>query len=139
MGPEPAAFHPSRMPIPANFEKSVEAGFSLVRRCGAGEARPHARSRVGREGELADQQQAASGVLQRQVHAPLPVVEGTVAEEAVGHARNLRVGVAGFHAHQGEEAMVDGTDDPAVDLDAGFGHALDQGKHAGLREIEAPS
>ena len=65
----------------------------------------------------------------RAVHPPCAVGEDPVAEQALGHARDLRLGVAGLHADQGEQAGVDRADDLAVDLHAGFGDALDQGEH----------
>ena len=131
MGPKPAAFHPSRMQIPTNSKKSVEAGFSLVRRSGGREAGPHAGAGIGRQGELADQQQATAGVLEREVHAVLRVAEDAIAQEALGHPLDLRRRVPGFHADEREQAGVDGADDLPFDFDAGGGDALDQGEHGG--------
>ena len=57
------------------------------------------------------------------------VFEHPVAQEAFGHAPDMGIGVARFHADEGEQAGVDRADGSAFDFDAGGGHALDQGKH----------
>src|SRR3546814_11852748 len=73
MGTEPAGFHPRRMIFPAACQQPAENPFSLFRRGRGAEPRPHARARVRRQRELADQQKAAPAVGQRAVHAA-PVV-----------------------------------------------------------------
>src|SRR3546814_1408139 len=52
MGTEPAGFHPRRMIFTAACQQTAENPFSLLRRGRGAEARPHARARVGGQGEL---------------------------------------------------------------------------------------
>jgi hypothetical protein len=47
MGTKPARFHPWRVIFTTDLDKPIEPAFSLVRRRGAGEARPHARTGIG--------------------------------------------------------------------------------------------
>lgn len=133
MGTKPARFHPWRVIFTTDVDKSIEPAFSLVRRCGAGEARPHARTGIGRQGELADQQQAAAGVAQRPVHLPGLVGEHPVTQQALGHAPQLGLGIARFHAHQRQQARTNLADRFVIDVDGSLADTLDKDEHRGLQ------
>ena len=70
MGTESPGFHPWRVFLATNFDQPAEKPFSLGRRGGGAEAGAHALAGIRRQGELADQQQAAAGIGQRAVHPP---------------------------------------------------------------------
>jgi hypothetical protein len=130
MGTEASRFHPRRMFLPAGCQQLVEDGFSQFRGSRSGKTGAHAAAGIRSQGELADQQQAATGVGDAEVHPALPVVEDAIAEQAFGHARNLRCAIARLDADQGKQAGADRTDGVAVDGDAGLGDALDEGEHS---------
>ncbi|KAG0923705.1 hypothetical protein G6F32_014176 [Rhizopus arrhizus] len=132
MGTKSARFHPRRVIFTTDPDKTVEPAFSLVRRRRAGEARPHARAGVGGQGELADQQQAATGITQRPVHLPGLIGEHPVAQQALGHPLQLGLGIAGLHADQRQQAGADLPDRFVVDMHGGLADTLDQDEHRGL-------
>jgi hypothetical protein len=132
MGTEAAGFHPRRMHLPAGLQQLAEDPFSFDRRGGGAETRAHARRRIRGQGELADQQQAATGLGQGAVHAPLRVGEHAVTQQALGHARHLGVAVAGFDADQRQQPRADRSHRRAVDGDRRGGDALDQREHGPL-------
>ena len=73
----------------------------------------------------------------------LPSASGkdAVAEHLFHQPFGLRFAVAALDADQREDAAPDCADDAAIDLDARFGHALDQCNHASVivkRECPAP-
>lgn len=129
MGTKLAGFHPRGVFLSADIDQPVESAFSLRRRRGGTEARPHPTGCVGRQGELADQQQSATGITQGPVHLSSLIAKHTVTKQAIGHPLDLGLGVARFHAHQGQQTGADLADDRPLDTDAGFADALDQDKH----------
>ena len=118
--------------LATDLYQTVESAFSLPGRRGGGETGTHARTGIGGQGELADQQQATPGLGQRTVHLSLPVGKNPVPQQALGHADQVGFGIARFYGHQGQEARADRPDGFALDGDAGLGDALDEGEHAGM-------
>ena len=128
MGTEAAGCH-DRMTGTAQFQQVIEALFGNVRGGGGGEARPPTAAGVGGQGELTDQQQAAAGLGQRAVHPSLRVGEHPIVEQAFGHSGDPVRVVVRLDGDQGQQAGANPADDFAIDLDAGFGDALDQADH----------
>lgn len=128
MGAEAAGFNRG-VALAAYGQQAIEPQPAVLGRCGGGEAGPHAAAGVGGQGELAYQQQAATGFGERQVHAALGVGEHPIAQQAFGHALGPGFVVARLHRHEGQQAGADGAKGGAVHLYLGMGDALDEGNH----------
>jgi len=129
MGAELARFNP-RVLRACQRQQFGEALSAERRRRRGAEARAQAAAGIGGQRELRHQQQAAAGVLERQVHAPFAVAEHAVAQQLLQQPLDLRRAVIGLNADQGQQAGLDAAGAAVVDIDARFGDALDQGDHA---------
>ena len=114
-------------------QKVAPQGGSLIERAaerrqrGAAETRAIAGARIGRERELRDDQQAAGHVLHAAVHLASIVGKDAQLEQLGDQAGRVAFIVLRFGADEDEQAVVDGADDLARDLDTRLPHALHQG------------
>jgi hypothetical protein len=112
----------------------VKQAPALVGRCGPGEAGPVAAARVGRQRELADQQQPAVAaapvdVLHAAVHLA-GVVRKNAQLQQLGHqALGMGIGVATLGAHQHQQAGADLANHLAFHHHPGLTYSLNQGQH----------
>lgn len=118
------------MLLAAQFEKARKAFQAIFRAGRATKAWALAAIGIGREGKLADEQQAAAHILQRFIHLALLVAENPIAQQAFAHALNASFVIAGLHGDQGQQPGIDSADNFVIDLDTGFGNTLNKCNHA---------
>ena len=92
----------------------------------AAESRARALRGVGNQGELGHQQQAAADLAQVQVHAPLGIREDPVGEDPFQQPLAGVGGVILFHADEGQDAPVDGSDRLPADVHLRASDPLDE-------------
>ena len=99
------------------------------RRSGIDETGAAAFTAIAVEGELADDQDAAAGFGDIEVHFAVGVAKDSEARDLVGQPVGAIGRVVMRHAEQDEQPPADLADDVAFDADAGFGDSLNEGTH----------
>ncbi len=119
-----------RVALASEFDHPLVEHLPPVRGGGTREARPAAAARVGRERELADDQQATSGVGEAAVHPAAAVGQDAQPEQLVDQTHGLGLAVCRLRADEGQQAASDRPHHLAGDLDPGLANALDEGDHS---------
>jgi hypothetical protein len=128
LGAEAAAFDLAAAGAEPRDQQLDERPGALGRRR-AGERRPASPLHRSEQRELRDDQQAAAGGGEVEIHPPLAVVEQPQGGELLGRGLDLALAVAGLDADQHEQAAADGGDPLVADFHRGAANALQDEAH----------
>ena len=105
--------------------------LAILRGSSTREPGPIAPACICSEGELADNQSRSTDILNRSVHLPLLILEDAQVSHLAGEILRLLICIATHGADKHKKAVAYMADSIAINHDAGFRHALDQGPHSG--------
>ncbi len=119
------AFH-RRVSASRLLKKQVELLAAKCWRRSGGETRAQTATRIGRQRELRDQQQAALDVAETAIHTATIIFKEAISQQELKHPPTLRLAIPGLHANQREYTALDEPGAALIDIHPGMGNALDQ-------------